>query len=482
MIRRILAEEHFFVPALDHNIRYIGRWMPTSNRLRWDTAFPGAYIDLTVRNASSIYLSLHNAPFARESDASHDEINLRHMTFKPSEDRDQPAAPVTLAVSLCDGTALHFPSSEDSLLAIDIEAGADGDDCSMRISYAGEIAKKAGVFQFKGVWLPLGASLQPRVGTIDEVAADTSIAADTGRTPSTLFRKTIEFVTDSPNYEENAISQIAWPAQLAAQFDVDQVKIPVHGHCLTETCINKHARDVSTQDLFFRSGPANNIFFSKPWNFHQYVPDVLVLDLGTVEHKFYVHGSPEQDQGYVEPRDNHHNFESFANSFVSGYVAFIQQIRRTAYPLHPAALEKYAFDGDGYTYNSAPSTLPIFVMRPLDGSLAPATLAVVEQMQKEGDKSVFWIDTSGWLSEADYNPQGQTQDDRFLTASGHARVASFMHAHLCHYLAPQSAQCLFLRRDNYMGSVFVPIEAELHKVIEESKIKKLTELFWTLDQ
>jgi hypothetical protein len=102
-------------------------------------------------------------------------------------------------------------------------------------------------------------------------------------------------------------------------------------------------------------------------------------------------------------------------------------------------------------------------MRPLEGSLAPATLAVVEQMQKEGDKSVFWIDTSGWLSEADYSPQGQTQDDRFLTASGHARVASFTHAHLCHYLAPQSAQCPFLRRDNYMGSVFVPIEAELVK-------------------
>jgi hypothetical protein len=153
-------------------------------------------------------------------------------------------------------------------------------------------------------------------------------------------------VTNSPNYEENAISQIGWLAQLAAPFDVDQVKIPVHGHCLAEACINIHAKNVSTQDLFFRSGPANNIFFSRAWNFHHYVPDVLVLDLGTVEHKFYVHGSPEQDQGHFEPLDNHHSFESFTNSFVSGHVALIQQIRRTAYPIHPTALEKYAFDGD----------------------------------------------------------------------------------------------------------------------------------------
>jgi hypothetical protein len=475
MIRRILAEKHFFVPALDHNIRYIGRWMPTSNRLRWDTAFPGAYIDLTVRNASTLYLSLHNAPSTGESDAFYDEINLRRMTFKPSEDRDQPAAPVAVAVFLCNRTALRFPSSENGLLAIDIETGADRDDCAMRISYAGEIAKKAGIFQFKGVWLPHGASLQPRVGTTDE------IAADTGRTPNALFRKTIELVTDSPNYEENATSLIGWLAHLAAQFDVDHVKISVHDHCLTEACINTHASDVSIKDLFFRSGPANSIFFSRAWHFRHYVPDVLVLDLGTVEHKFYIHGSPEQDQGNAELRDNHQSFESFTNSFVSAYVALIQQIRRTAYTLHPAVLEKYAFDGDGYTYNSAPSTLPIFVMRPLEGSLASATLAVVEQMQKEGDKSVFWIDTSGWLSEADYSPKGQTQDDRFLTASGHAKVASFMHAHLCHYLALQSEQCPFLRRDSYMGSVYVPIEAELDKVIEESKIKKLTELFWTLD-
>lgn len=479
--RRTLAKEHSFVPALDENIHYVGRWIPTPNRLRWDTAFPGAYVDLTVRNASVVYISLQYALSAGQNEVSNEEKNLRRMTLKPSEDRDQSAAPVAVTVSLCNGSVLKFPSSESGLLAVDIDGRPAEDNCLMRISHAGGASEYPGTFQFKGVWLPHGASLQPRRDTSKEIIADTHTPAGSASTRHVPSRKTIELVTDSSNHEESGIHQFDWLAQLAAQFDVNQVRLPAFKHCLTESCMETQGMDVSSYDLFFRSGPPDSALFSRPWDFHHYVPDVLLLDLGSVDLNFYLQESLEQGRGHAEPRKSHQSLESFTNSFVHAYMAFIQQVRRTAYPLHPSALDKYALEGDGYTYNSAPSTLPIFVMCPLDGSLARATLAVVEQMQRDGDKSVFWIDTSGWLSEANHMFKEGVQDERSLSMSSHKKVASFMHAHLCHYLAQQSEQCPFLRRDNYMGSAYVPNEAELDRVIEENKIKKLMELFWTPD-
>ena len=475
MLRKILSETHYFTPAVDHRINYVGRWMPTPNRLRWDTAFPGSYIDIIVRNASTIYFSLSNTP-SREVAAIDDETKVRRMMFKPIDDEDKAAAPVALTVLLCNGNMLQFPTSDGGLLAVDISARSDETDCPVRISYAGGTSERAGTLQFKGLWIPHGSSLQLRTRMDRDEEASLDVVSDSAATQRGPDRKTIEFLTDFPEDGDNTTYMLEWQAQLAAQFNADHVKIATHDHCLTKTCMKMQDSQFSTQDVFFRSGPASSDFFAKPWNFHHYVPDVLILNLGTVDQRYF-HGISRRE-GRIELVDSYQSVESFTNSIISTYIALIQQIRRTAYPLHPSALDRYTFDGDGYTYNSAPSTLPIFVMRPFDGSLEQATLAVVEQMQKEGDKSVFWIDTSGWLSDMDYTIDDQGSSARSLTSAGHAEVASFMHTHLCHYLAPDPEQCPFLRRDNYLGNVYVPVEAELDKVIEENKVKKLTELFW----
>lgn len=479
IIRRILTEQHRFVSALDENIHYVGRWLPTSNRLRWDTAFPGAYLDLVLRNASVIYISLNNAPPTNEFGGAHDQAPIRRMNFKTSDDRDKAAVPIPLTVRVCDGNLVHVASSGNGLIAINLHTTPGQSDCSVRISYAGESSQEGGVLQFKGLWLPIGARLQRVAGQEDKKAAGSGNASDTYTELSIPHRKTIEILTDSSDgtFASIPAHTVDWPAQVAAQFNIDCVKIPAHNHCLTEACTKMLDTDVSIQDLFFRSGPAGTTLFSRPWGFQQYVPEVLILDLGSVDCNAFQQSSAEQGKSHVELRATHHSLESFTNDFVSAYMAFIQQIRRSAYPLHPSAFHGYGLDGDGYTYSSAPSTLPIFVLRPLDGFLEQATLSVVEQMQKTGDKSVFWIDTSGWLSNMDYSSDNSNQV-RALTASGHAKVVSFMDAHLCYYLAPRPGECPFLRRDNYMGSVYVPIEAEVDKVIEESKVKQLTELFW----
>jgi hypothetical protein len=178
--------------------------------------------------------------------------------------------------------------------------------------------------------------------------------------------------------------------------------------------------------------------------------------------------------------------QDFPRHFEDSYVRFVQAIRRAAYPLHPAALQDYSSNSDGFVYNSAPATIPIFVVSPFTGELCHATQKVVEKLQAEGDKAVFWLDTSGWFSAGDFDVA--THERRSgkaklqLNSQGNRKAAIFLHAHLCHYLAQDKSQCPFLKHEAYTGRVFVPQEAEFEKMMEESKVRKLKALFWPDDE
>lgn len=134
-------------------------------------------------------------------------------------------------------------------------------------------------------------------------------------------------------------------------------------------------------------------------------------------------------------------------------------------------------------YNSAPATIPIFVVSPFSGEMYRSTQKVVEKLQSEGDKAVFWLDTSGWFSWADFDagPRAQVSGEKRqnLNNQGNLKAAVFLHAHLCHYLARNQTRCPFLKHEAYIGKVFVPKDAELDKWIEESKVNKLKALFWS---
>jgi hypothetical protein len=82
--------------------------------------------------------------------------------------------------------------------------------------------------------------------------------------------------------------------------------------------------------------------------------------------------------------------------FEDTYVSLIRAIRTLAYPT--------------YSETSA-ATLPIFIMRPFRGQLEQVTLSVVNRLQLEGDSSVFWLDTSGWLNtDIDFEGPAEAQD------------------------------------------------------------------------
>lgn len=93
--------------------------------------------------------------------------------------------------------------------------------------------------------------------------------------------------------------------------------------------------------------------------------------------------------------------------FENTYIALVKAIRTLAYPRYSAT----TVDSSRYVYSPTAAGPAIFVMRPFRGQLEQATHAVVERLRKEGDRSIFWLDTSGWLNtEVDLKAKAEEQD------------------------------------------------------------------------
>lgn len=144
--------------------------------------------------------------------------------------------------------------------------------------------------------------------------------------------------------------------------------------------------------------------------------------------------------------------------------------------------------------------IPIFVMRPFGSEMERSALEVVRRLRKDGDKNVFWIDTSGWL-EIPNPPHGtvpskadETEDYYFaagnssapsdistyllsqfkLTPRANQKVAIYLHMHVCRYLAAKGDKCPFLKSQTYEGKVYEPAMERLERWTQgevEGKVK-----------
>ena len=125
-------------------------------------------------------------------------------------------------------------------------------------------------------------------------------------------------------------------------------------------------------------------------------------------------------------------------------------------------------------------------MRPLRGYLEHATQAVVDKLRADGDRSVFWLDTSGWL---DMEAEDEETGDFFLdetshpqkmrlTEQGNQRVAIFLHTHVCRYLAKEGDKCAFLPQEVYQGTSYDNDEASFDYYLDTQKEEGLQDLFW----
>lgn len=175
-----------------------------------------------------------------------------------------------------------------------------------------------------------------------------------------------------------------------------------------------------------------------------------------------------------------------SESFETTYVSLIKAIRGLAYPKHPSVLQNERSGAPGTVPSIAPTAIPIFVMRPLRGQLEQATQNAVAKLRADGDKAVFWLDTSGWLDTSvddlegpDFFYDGTGVPPKWrLTVQGNQRVAIFLHMHVCRYLASAEDKCAFLPHEVYQGKVFDPEQKEFDKYIEDEKERKLKKIFW----
>ena len=137
-----------------------------------------------------------------------------------------------------------------------------------------------------------------------------------------------------------------------------------------------------------------------------------------------------------------------------------------------------------------PALIPIFIMRSFRGHLEHSTRTVVNRVRADGDKSVFWLDTSGWLEIGDgdsptedfFLDEGVTPGKWRLTERGNQKVSIFLHAHVCRYLSEDGSLCPFLPPEVYKGKVFDPKEADFDRYTQKEKENKLKEIFWDGDQ
>ena len=172
--------------------------------------------------------------------------------------------------------------------------------------------------------------------------------------------------------------------------------------------------------------------------------------------------------------------------FEEAYVGLIKAIRTMAYPNHPATIELQRLGVEAYAENSAPATIPIFIMRPFGGELEHATQSAVNRLRAEGDKGVFWLDTSGWLDfegletrDADVFQDRSVDPPRwYLTERGNQKAAIYLHMHVCRYLSADDDMCAFLPPEVYQGQVFDPSIATFERYIENEKERQMKEIFW----
>ena len=144
----------------------------------------------------------------------------------------------------------------------------------------------------------------------------------------------------------------------------------------------------------------------------------------------------------------------------------------------------------GFISATVPAAIPIFVLRPLRGQLEHATQGAVRRLRQDGDKGVFWLDTSGWLDVDDTTSEDRdfwydetTNVSKWrLTERGNQRVAIYLHMHVCTYLADDGTKCPFLSPEVYQGNVFQPELAHFDRYMENEKERKLKKLFWDINQ
>jgi hypothetical protein len=486
---------------------------------------PGSYVTCQVSNATSIYLSLRNSRHLhKKASEGQPALNSRQVILNPQYDNAPPPPPISLLVEI-DQEHLFFDRTGHELL--ELSTNLDQNLNHTINIHLLDNKNAAQTVELEGFWLSKGARFICRLPHQTSRLSLDSVKGDDE--PALATQKHFELITDLDFADPMGYTS-SWPLLLSAKYDTTYTTVPSFSRCLTTRCSNP---DLPLNELYFRSGPPGTRHFDEPYHFQPPFPSALILDIGLLDFTVLLSSEPSASA-----------IQQLTHKFVDHYKTFVSTIRSTAYPYYSTSSPHTGHDipiDSSFTYNSASSTLPIFLMTPFTPSgrlqrlLSHAIAEVVEKLQSvEGDKSTFWIDTSGWLTTDDFVAPDEaaestsesalsTKETNFPTAQGakrsgsltdtqpyrrqpkltpsaHAKIATYLSYHLCPYLSTTTHSiyttekngttlpshhdmllsqtqtgCPFNKHDNYLGHLYVPDEATVGRGLEDRKIQLLKE-------
>ncbi|KAI9056185.1 hypothetical protein LZ554_001113 [Drepanopeziza brunnea f. sp. 'monogermtubi'] len=472
-----------FIDANHPYLRYVGRWLATADETHKDGSFPGVYFDFALNGTSTLLLSLHNSDGQRDNPTTRKSRTISStLPFLPLTNTSS-AAPISLLVRVDDEEYVVLPKATS---LVSISRGKLNPLASHEIRIIAPMAGGDAVetLQVEGIWIDKSGQLLPYEGSLnaDRLFED--------RLLNSHPRKMLEIVTDLPGSMSGRDSRkntgdgrailggvLGWEYLLGEMFGSDHVTIGMDGICLISKCIGGRGTPAGLADVFFQSGPAGSEQYNHPWLFQEYTPDVMILNIG----------SSDYDSFQTHIQEYNRTMWELSVLFEETYVSMIQAIRTLAYPKYSAA----TMDSTRYIYSAqnAAAGVPIFVMRPFRGQLEQATHAVVDRLRMDGDKNVFWLDTSGWLNtEANFYGRGEDQDFFLdeessskqwrLTERGNQRVAILLHMHVCRFLARETEKCAFLPPEIYLGKALDHGAIRFNELLEDEQETKLKKLLW----
>lgn len=415
----------------------------------------GAYFQFTLTNSTSLYLDLlngHLPDMSNETGHRVQRANVPDHQYRPSS-----PSGISLAVQIEERDPVLFSNTEDQTPRVAVDFQREKSYTVRATLLNPPFGSYMGTLDFRGIWLSKGGHLLP--SRLNERSP-----------PGTLSgRKGIIEVASALPFSRATDAVSAYPVLLAKAFNMSHSLVPALELCLTDVCPHGSS---SLQSLYFRTSPSKTRPFGILPRHNKPMPTALILSLGLADfHHFLASERSSQE------------VSKYMDDFVHSYADFITAIRSASqnYVMAASVVEQSMGGTDAsYAYNSAPKTLPIFLLSPFTANrrlrrlLGHGVSTVARVLQADGDKATTWVDTDGWLSAQDFHAQNDSNPGlENINESGHAKVATILSTHVCPYL---KAECNFSRHQTFTGDLYVPSEAGLGKLMEERKVTLIKDM------
>lgn len=269
-------------------------------------------------------------------------------------------------------------------------------------------------------------------GRYDEIQCKGLILEDGAATVSAPVNDIIEYIGNSITSGDmttlDYLSAYAWPTgRILANSEHTQIAMPgitlVDGYSFYPGWGEAPRKGMNVQ--YFCQKEPNKDFVTQ-WKFNSYTPRIIVMNLGT----------------------NDKTLNVKAALFTSSYIKFIQDVR----VLFP--------------------TTDICVMRTFNGSFASETETLVNQLIAGDDTKLHFINTTDWLTTADF-----VKDGIHPTDAGHEKIALKLAPLLQPYLSPATTVKSVIGNETELVSVFPNPTSHLVTVQVENSPNSIVKIF-----